>query len=59
MALLTLFKEASFIVQLVMIGLLLCSVWVWAIAIEKTLLYARMRRAMDRFEAAVAEFHGA
>jgi biopolymer transport protein TolQ len=52
MALLTLFKEASFIVQLVMIGLLLCSVWVWAIAIEKTLLYARMRRAMDRFEQA-------
>jgi biopolymer transport protein TolQ len=52
MALLTLFKEASLIVQLVMIGLLLCSVWVWAIAIEKTLLYARMRRAMDRFEQA-------
>jgi biopolymer transport protein TolQ len=52
MALLTLFKEASFIVQLVMVGLLLCSVWVWAIAIEKTLLYARMRRAMDRFEQA-------
>jgi len=52
MALLTLFKEASFVVQLVMIGLLLCSVWVWAIAIEKTLLYARMRRAMDRFEQA-------
>jgi biopolymer transport protein TolQ len=52
MALLTLFKEASFVVQLVMIGLLLCSVWVWAIAIEKTLLYARTRRAMDRFEQA-------
>jgi biopolymer transport protein TolQ len=52
MALFTLFKEASFVVQLVMVGLLLCSVWVWAIAIEKTLLYARMRRAMDRFEQA-------
>ena len=52
MALLTLFKEASFVVQLVMIGLLLCSVWVWAIAIEKTLLHMRMRRAMDRFEQA-------
>jgi biopolymer transport protein TolQ len=52
MALFTLFKEASFIVQLVMVGLLLCSVWVWAIAIEKTQLYARMRRAMDRFEQA-------
>ena len=52
MALFTLFREASFIVQLVMIGLLLCSVWVWAIAIEKMLLFARMRRAMDRFEQA-------
>ena len=52
MALLTLFKEASFIVQLVMVGLLLCSVWVWAIAIEKTLLHMRMRKAMDRFEQA-------
>ena len=33
-----------------MIGLLVCSVWVWAIAIEKTLLHMRMRKAMDRFE---------
>ena len=35
-----------------MIGLLIASVWVWAIAIDKFLLYARMRRAMDRFEQA-------
>ncbi len=35
-----------------MIGLLIASVWVWAIAIDKLLLYARMRRAMDRFEQA-------
>ena len=34
----------------VMLGLLVCSVWVWAIAIDKTLLYARMRKAMDGFE---------
>jgi biopolymer transport protein TolQ len=31
---------------------LACSVWVWAIAIDKTVLYARTRRAMDRFEQA-------
>jgi biopolymer transport protein TolQ len=31
---------------------LICSVWVWAIAIDKTVLYARTRRAMDRFEQA-------
>jgi biopolymer transport protein TolQ len=31
---------------------LVCSVWVWAIAIDKTVLYTRTRRAMDRFEQA-------
>jgi biopolymer transport protein TolQ len=35
-----------------MVGLLICSVWVWAIAIDKTVLYTRSRRAMDRFEQA-------
>jgi biopolymer transport protein TolQ len=35
-----------------MVGLLVCSVWVWAIAIDKTVLYTRSRRAMDRFEQA-------
>ena len=35
-----------------MIGLIIASVWVWAIAIDKILLYGRMRRAMDRFEQA-------
>ena len=47
-----LFYNADLIVKLVMIGLLVASVWVWAIAIDKLLLYARMRRAMDRFEQA-------
>ena len=47
-----LFYNADLIVKLVMIGLLVASVWVWAIAIDKFFLYARMRRAMDRFEQA-------
>jgi biopolymer transport protein TolQ len=47
-----LFYNADLIVKLVMIGLIVASVWVWAIAIDKLLLYARMRRAMDRFEQA-------
>jgi len=47
-----LFSNADLIVKLVMIGLIIASVWVWAIAIDKLLLYARMRRAMDRFEQA-------
>lgn len=45
-----LFLSAHWVVKSVMLGLLACSIWVWAIAIDKTLLYARTRRAMDRFE---------
>jgi len=51
-SLFTLFWNAAWIVKAVMIGLLICSIWVWAIAIDKTFLYARTRRAMDRFEQA-------
>ena len=36
----------------VLIGLLLASVWVWAIAIDKLFLFSRTRRDMDRFEQA-------
>src|ERR1700686_1425889 len=50
LSLLTLFLQAHWIVKTVMLGLLVCSVWVWAIAIDKTLLYARMRKAKDRFD---------
>src|ERR1700730_1003363 len=52
LSLLTLFLQAHWIVKSVMIVLLVCSVCVWAIAIEKTLLHIRMRKAMDRFEQA-------
>jgi biopolymer transport protein TolQ len=45
-----LFWSAHYIVKAVMVGLLVCSIWVWAIAIDKILLYGRMRRAMNRFE---------
>jgi biopolymer transport protein TolQ len=47
-----LFWNAHWVVKTVMVGLLVCSVWVWAIAIDKTVLYTRSRRAMDRFEQA-------
>jgi biopolymer transport protein TolQ len=36
----------------VLLGLLLASVWVWAIAIDKLFLFSRTRRDMDRFEQA-------
>src|SRR5215475_13822565 len=47
-----LFQNADLIVKLVMVGLLVASVMVWAIAIEKLVLYSRTRRAMDGFEQA-------
>ena len=51
-SLIALFLQAHWVVKAVMMGLLACSVWVWAIAIDKTVLYTRSRRAMDRFEQA-------
>ena len=47
LSLFTLFWHAHWIVKLVMIGLLVCSVWVWAIAIDKIMLYSRTKRAME------------
>src|SRR3979411_2082447 len=51
-SLIALFMQAAWIVKAVMLGLLACSVWVWAIAIDKIFLYPRTKRAMDRFEQA-------
>jgi len=45
-----LFMSAHLVVKAVMIGLLIGSVWVWAIVIDKTILYARTRGAMENFE---------
>src|ERR1700733_14566457 len=47
-----LFWHAHWIVEAVMVGLLVCSVWVWAIAIDKTMLFSRIRKAGDHFEQA-------
>jgi biopolymer transport protein TolQ len=47
---LSLFSEAHWVVKCVMLGLLACSIWVWAIAVEKFVLYRRTRNSMDRFE---------
>jgi biopolymer transport protein TolQ len=52
LSLFSLFWQAHWLVKAVMLGLMICSVWVWAIAIDKTFLFARMRKAMDRFEQA-------
>src|SRR4029450_13777390 len=49
-SLIALFLQAHWIVKAVMLGLMACSVWVWAIAIDKMFMYARAKKAMDRFE---------
>ncbi len=44
------FWNAHFVVKLVMVGLFAASIWTWAIIIDKTLLFMRVKKAMDRFE---------
>jgi biopolymer transport protein TolQ len=46
----SMFIGAHIVVKLVIVGLLAASIWCWAIIIDKTLLFWRTRRAMDRFE---------
>ena len=50
LSIMTLFWEAHIVVQLVMVGLLLASVWSWAIIAEKMMLFARTRRETHSFE---------
>ncbi|TIT91294.1 MAG: protein TolQ, partial [Mesorhizobium sp.] len=45
-----LFMQASWVVKLVMIGLLCASIWTWAIIVDKLVAYGRMRLALNRFE---------
>lgn len=45
-----LFWQAGWVVKLVMLGLIVASVWTWAIIVDKILGYARMRVALTRFE---------
>jgi biopolymer transport protein TolQ len=49
-SLVSLFLQAHIVVKAVIVGLLLASVWTWAIIVDKTVLYGRIRRQMDRFE---------
>lgn len=49
-SILGLFLQAGLIVKMVMIGLLGASVWTWAIVIDKTIAFKRMRSQLNRFE---------
>ena len=50
LSLLALFLNAHFVVQLVILGLILASVWSWAIITEKMMLFASTRKQTDQFE---------
>ena len=45
-----LFLQADWVVKLVMIGLILASVWVWAVVFEKVTAIRRANRAAEAFE---------
>lgn len=47
---LELFLQAHIVVQIVMAGLVLASVWSWAIIFEKLLAFRQARREVERFE---------
>ncbi|WP_208440042.1 protein TolQ [Bartonella raoultii] len=50
MGILHLFMQASLVVKVVMVGLLLASVWSWAIIFDKIFTYRRIRREIKQFE---------
>lgn len=50
LSLLALFLQAHIVVKLVVIGLVLASVWTWAIIFEKLVAFRRMRRLANKFE---------
>jgi biopolymer transport protein TolQ len=45
-----LFWQAHIVVKAVMVGLVLASVWTWAIIIDKIMLFRRLNKQMDSFE---------
>ncbi len=50
LSLTALFLQAHIVVQIVMIGLILASVWSWAIIVDRAMVYARSRQQISRFE---------
>ena len=45
-----LFLMADIVVKMVMLGLLAASIWCWAIIIDKSMMFTRVRRDMNQFE---------
>ena len=46
------FADATILVQLVMIMLIVASVWCWAVIVDKIIQYRKARRAADQFDRA-------
>lgn len=53
-SILALFMQADWIVKSIMVGLLLASIWCWAVIADRLALYARMRSEMAAFDRAFA-----
>jgi biopolymer transport protein TolQ len=49
-SLFSMFWSAHIVVKLVMLGLLSASIWCWAIIVNKSILFRRVQKAMDKFE---------
>ena len=49
-----LFMAADWVVKSVMIGLVVASLWSWAVIIDKAFRFTAMNREADRFEAAIS-----
>lgn len=54
-SMLGLFMQADWVVKSIMIGLLLASVWCWAIIANRTAAFARARKQMSEFDRAFAQ----
>lgn len=50
LSLFALFWAADWVVKAVMLGLLVASIWSWAIIVDKGMMYTRAQRAMNKFE---------
>ncbi|MBV6656888.1 MAG: protein TolQ [Devosiaceae bacterium] len=50
LSLMGLFMQAHIVVKIVMIGLVIASIWCWGIVFDKYMMFARNKKAMDRFE---------
>ncbi|MEO4041469.1 protein TolQ [Hoeflea sp. CAU 1731] len=46
----SLFMQAGIVVKIVILGLIVASIWTWAIIVDKSFSYGRTRRQYDRFE---------